>query len=174
MKRFFAMALVIASATTAFARPPMVAPAIGEIVSADEQYAPVPTRVLHSQLGALQPEPDIVVNGAIVVPGHGIPVTVQPGCFVCDSCDGGTLGLYPRVKVIQARNIAPCAVKKIVAVPNPCDHCESVLIEICVPPCACETVECQPRRNRTIFDYGDYAVKVTERKGVLFVNYDKK
>jgi len=178
MKRLFVLALVC-SATTVFARPPMLAPEEVEAVNAQAQYSPTPTPMQNS---TLPPAPGRVqgmtppVTGTLVYPGQPplspVPADIPAGQVICDTCQGGGIPLYTRVKVVQARKIAPCAVSKIVSVPDPCNPCGVVFIEICVPPCACETIECHPRKNRTVFNYGKYAVKVTERHGHLVVNYD--
>jgi len=178
MKRLLALVLVC-SATTAFARPPMLVPQNAGSVNYQAQYSPTPVPVPNS---ALPPAPGFVpgttssVSGTIVYPGQPtlspVPAGIPAGQIICDACDGGYLPLYNRVRVVQARKIAPCAVSKIVSVPDPCNPCQVVFVEICVPPCACETIECHPRKNRTVFNYGKYAVKVTERHGTLVINYD--
>jgi hypothetical protein len=100
------------------------------------------------------------------------PITMQPGTIVCDAALAPMVPLYSNVIVRDARNIAPCAVKKIVAVPDPCNPCCCVYVCICVPPCACESVYCSPHKDRVVFDYGQYAVKITARRDMLVVNYD--
>lgn len=178
MKRLLALAVVCTAATTTFARPPILVPENAGAVNYQAQYSPVPTPD-----PSIPPAPGMIHRvppapmGAIVVPGQPqqlapIPATIEPGHIICDASAGGYLTLYPKVRVVQSRKIAPCAVPKIVSVPDPCDPCKVVFIEICVPPCACEHVECSPRKNRTVFNYGKYAVNVTERHGMLVVNYD--
>jgi hypothetical protein len=98
-------------------------------------------------------------------------IITQP-CIVCDAAMAPMFPLYPKVRVIQPRNIAPCAVPKIVAVPDPCHPGACVFISICVPPGTCENVYTQAHADRVVFDYGKYAVKVTNRRGTLVVNYD--
>ncbi|WP_437226106.1 hypothetical protein SH661x_004410 [Planctomicrobium sp. SH661] len=161
MKRLLTLALVVGAATTAFARPPMQAPEVTGPINYQAQYSPTPVPTPSSEL---PPSP-----GLQPVPA-GVVVT-EPGCIVCDSSVGGAIPLYRKVRVVHERNIAPCAVSKIVSVPDPCNPCKCVFIEICVPPCACEEVECSTRHNRTVFNYGKYSVKVTERHGTLVVNY---
>lgn len=80
--------------------------------------------------------------------------------------------LYQNVRVRDARNVHPCAVKKIVSVPDPCDKCCRVCIEICVPPCENETVRCFRNGNRIRFCYGQYSVDVTSRRHDVVVNYN--
>lgn len=178
MKRLLALALVC-SATTTFAHQPMLAPPGPGIINYQAQYSPTPIPAPNSTMppapGAIHGDPP-VISGAIVVPGQPaltpVPANIEAGCVVCDAAVGGYIPLYPKVRVVQARKIAPCAVSKIVSVPDPCNPCKVVFIEICVPPCACENIICHPRKNRTVFDYGKYAVNVTERHGMLVVNYD--
>ncbi len=80
--------------------------------------------------------------------------------------------LYTNVKVLDRRNIHPCAVRKIVQVNDPCDKCCKVFVEICVPPCATETVRCYRNGNRLRFCYGQYSVDVTSRRHDVVVNYN--
>jgi hypothetical protein len=159
MKRLIAMAVLCGTAATATAHQPMPAPAIGPV-----EYT-----------AGYTPEPVPTPNAVVVAPGQQvltpIPAQVVPGTVVCNSCDGGHIELYKKVRVVHTRNIAPCAVSKIVSVPDPCNPCKCVFIEICVPPGKCENIEVEPRKNRVVFDYGRYSVQVTERRGTLWVNY---
>jgi len=112
------------------------------------------TTTLASQ-PALQPVPEQVLQGQII------------GTLV----ESGHVELYDNVEYRRPRNIAPCAVKKIVSVPHPCNPCCCVYVAICVPPCGCETVSKACRRDAVTFDYGDYAVRITERRGTIIVTY---
>ena len=78
--------------------------------------------------------------------------------------------LYCNVEVKDRHNMHPCAVSKIVEVPDPCNPCCCVLVEICVPPCECECVE--RKDDRVTYDYGDYEVEIRAKKGRLVVDYD--
>lgn len=161
MKKLMAFALLIGATTIASAREPIFAPAFSQQHAV--QYSPTPAGEL-----ALAEE-DL----------HPVPAGSEVGTIVCDACDANGIELYECVKVVQARKIHPCAVSKIVKVPNPCyDPCcpcnanPCVYVEICVPPCGCEEVRCSKGGDRVKFDYGKYAVKVTNRRGTLFINYD--
>ncbi len=120
--------------------------------------------------------PAVPVEIPGVVPGPGMsrmtadPLLVEPGRIICDAKMGYGIPLYPRVRVEDPRRIHPLAVTKIVAVPDPtCDH-GCVFIKICVPPCECENVIC--RRGKIRFDYGRFAVEVSQRRGVIHIDYD--
>lgn len=175
MKRLIALAVLCGTAATATAREPMPAPGVGPIEHS-ARYAP---ELVPTPSTAVPPAPGLqpgaIVGSVVVAPGHQslapIPAHVQPGTVICNACDGGHLELYKKVRVVHTKNIAPCAVSKIVAVPDPCNPCKSVLIEICVPADKCENIEVDARKNRVTFDYGRYAVQVTERRGTLWVNY---
>ena len=80
--------------------------------------------------------------------------------------------LYTNVRVRDRKNIHPCAVSKIVQVVDPCDKCCKVFVEICVPPCANETVRCYRNGDRLRFCYGEYSVDVTTRRYDVVVNYN--
>ena len=176
MRKLIAFALICGAATSAWARPPIAVPPAVDASSAVVQSNPShlqPTPALPGEQLHPLPSPP----GTYVVPGEypGMPgpaPALQPGMILCDATAGAMIPLYPKVKVIQERNIAPCAVPKIVTVPDPCDPCRCVCITICVPPCACEQIECSKHGRRTTFDYGKYQVKVTQRHGHLVVNYD--
>lgn len=165
MKKYVALAMLLGVTVVASGREPILVPAVPQspAITHTSQYSPTPAGGVIVDDGPLQP----------------VPVGSPIGTIVCDSCDAGGIELYQNVKVIQSRKIHPCAVPKIVQVPNPCyDPCkpccgpQCVFVEICIPPCACEEVSCSKGGQRTKFDYGKYAVKVTARRGTLFVNYD--
>lgn len=80
--------------------------------------------------------------------------------------------LYTNVRVRNHKNVHPCAVTKIVSIPNPCDKCCNVFVEICVPPCANETVRCFRHGDRLRFCYGKYSVDVISRRHDVVVNYN--
>jgi hypothetical protein len=82
------------------------------------------------------------------------------------------LELYQNVKVRDRRNIHPGAVSKIVSIPNPCDKCCRVNVEICVPPCANEKVRCYREGDRLRFCYGKYSVDVISRRFDVVVDYN--
>ena len=86
--------------------------------------------------------------------------------------------LYCNVRYKDLRNIHPCAVEKIVAVPNPCpDPCNAcgqdcVFIKICVPPCDCYETKCKRSGRKITYDFGSYEVEITSSRGVITVDYD--
>lgn len=119
-----------------------------------------------SQELALAAEPTQVIPAA---EEKGTPVpyaefAVQPSTE--------TIKLYENVRVRDTKNIAPCAVPKIVQVKDPCDECCKIYVEICVPPCGCETVKCYRHGDRIRFIYGEYSVDVTTRRHDVVVNYN--
>ncbi|WP_437206237.1 hypothetical protein [Planctomicrobium sp. SH664] len=167
MKKLFALALVLGAATAGWAREPMF--------SSSESLAMQPTPV--QPQGAAQnlipvPEDHIPATGGTIVPGYLAPSAgLQPGTIICNADCAGSLQLYRAIKVRAPRNIAPCAVEKIVSVPDPCNPCRCVLIPICVPPCKAECITCSKQGDRVTFDYGKYSVDVTARRGGLVVTY---
>lgn len=196
LKPAFALVLLTGTVTTGWARPPLRAPEnpIPQ-VALQEPYSPIPTPLQSPpNLGvppAIPPQPP-VTGGAIIqspqmmpgqiqmMPGQMMmpqpmmvmpPAPQQPG-IILDPGMVMPVALYTNVKVIEPRNMAPCAVPKIVSVPDPCNPGCCVFISICVPACACEDVFYRPLLDRTVFDYGKYRVKVTNRRGTLVVNYD--
>ncbi|WP_437191746.1 hypothetical protein [Planctomicrobium sp. SH527] len=153
MKNLLALALVFGAASTS----------VGSQASPIQAPAKVPSGVVHVQgvnphhVNRIQPIPD-----------------VQPGTVIGDASGVQLVPLYKDVKVLFPKNIAPCAVRKVVAVPDPCNPCCCVFVEICVPPCGCEeVVTVHPRLDRVTFDYGEYRVRITERKGTLVIAYLK-
>ncbi|SFI27815.1 hypothetical protein [Planctomicrobium piriforme] len=169
MKKLLALALVLGAATTTLARQPMLAPELSGPQTHTAQYSPNPTPAI-----PVPPSPGIIdapSTGAIVM--SPVPdANMQPGVIMGEAIAAPVFPLYRNVKYVQERNIAPCAVKKIVSVPDPCNPCSCVFVCICVPPCACEDVYCSPHKDRMVFDYGEYKVNITERRGTLVVNYD--
>lgn len=101
---------------------------------------------------------------------------------------GEAVELFQCVEIEDPENIAPCAVPKIIMVPDPCachDPCgcctpKCVAIKICVPPpnpCACgceqhEVVKCKRGGRKQKYDYGKYSVEVTVKDGYVKVDYD--
>lgn len=108
----------------------------------------------------------------------GIPGTVAAGAPPVILAPAPVL--FPKVKYIDRRHIAPCAVPMYVAVRDPCerhDRCscgppKCVLVQICVPP---GTPKITSRRDgsKVRYDYGRYAVNITSKHGVVVVNYDR-
>jgi hypothetical protein len=85
--------------------------------------------------------------------------------------------LYECVKYRAERNIHPCAVEMVVAVPNPCkDPCNAcqpdcVFVKICVPPCECYETKCKRSGRRLVYDFGKYSVSLTTVRDTIVVAY---
>ncbi|ODA33561.1 hypothetical protein [Planctopirus hydrillae] len=125
------------------------------------QIPPVPGQ----EPTALQPMADPAYDSmttTVVSPGAAYVST--PSCV-----------LYECVDYRRERNIAPCAVPKIVSIKDPCNPCQCVCVKICVPPCACEE-EVKVRRggDKVIYDYGKYSVELTSssRRGIIVTYHD--
>ena len=157
MKHLIIASLVIGLTSTTFGRDPILVPRFSAPVGYNQ---PAPTPV--PEAGIVPPPSSHIMPGAPVAPG-----TIVGNAYECVG-----IPLYRNVRVIQRRNIHPCAVRKVVSVPDPCNPCCCVYIEICVPPCACECVTVNRRGDKVRFDYGRYAVDVTSRRGRLLVDYD--
>lgn len=100
-------------------------------------------------------------------PSHAYPPALQ------SYPAGPSPVLFTDVKVRHPRKIHPCAVPTIVEVPDPCDPCCTVLVEICAPPCELHCVKPHGLLKRqTRFDYGEYKVDVIPRRGRLIIDYD--
>lgn len=93
---------------------------------------------------------------------------------------GEVMELYQRVEVEDVDNIHPCAVPKIIVVPDPCARpksCErcsppSVAIKVYVPPYACKDLEIKDYGREHKYDYGKYEVKVKVKGQYVKVDYD--
>lgn len=121
----------------------------------------------------------IVATGAVqagqeLMPIPEIPYGVVESQPYVESC---AVPLYTNVKVKDLREMAPCAVPKIIAVKDPC-ACDNgccpppcVYIQICVPPCGCELVSCKRDGDRIRYDYGKYAIDVRVKKDHIVVDY---
>jgi hypothetical protein len=135
-------------------------------------------------------------NDAVIIPPAPLPPVAAPGTPslvpLPEPAPGSVAAggpplqlapapaLFPHVKYRDRRHIAPCAVPMYVAVRDPCerrDRCSCgppklVLVEICVPP-GMPKITCRHDGTRVRYDYGQYAVNVTSRHGVVVVNYDR-
>jgi hypothetical protein len=123
---------------------------------------PAPTPV--DPPGGLQPIPD-PYSGSAVPPADSFQ----------------TVELYPHVRYKDLHNIHPRAVKKIVAVKDPrfndkiCGRCAPpcVYIMICVPPSGHFKFEVKRKDySKVEYDYGDYEVEISSKKGIVTVDYD--
>ena len=87
--------------------------------------------------------------------------------------------LFKCVKYKDLCEMAPCHVKKVIQVRNPCKRCctdpECVNIEICVPEtCPCDDEPCVLSLfggRRVRYDYGKYEVDVRVKRGYIEVDY---
>lgn len=108
----------------------------------------------------------------IAPPAHPYPAQAYPPA-VQSYPAGPAPVLFTDVKVRHPRKIHPCAVPTIVEVPDPCDPCCTVLVEICAPPCELHCVKPHGLLKRqTRFDYGEYKVDIIPRRGRLIIDYD--
>lgn len=156
MKSLLTLALMVGAAAVANAHEPMYVPQTATPVQVQANYAPTPE---------IAPVP--------------AETTVEAGTVLCDACDNPGVELYECVRVVRERNIHPCAVPKIVAVPNPCyDPCnvccpqpKCVFVQICVPPCGCEQVCCAKHGDGLVYSYGGCAVRVVTRGERIIVTY---
>lgn len=131
----------------------------------------------------LTPVPE--APGTLFLPGQpmpAIPMNGQPMPGEMVYVDSPGEPLFQAVKYVDKHEMHPCAVTKIVRVNNPClgkhscNTCcepECVYIQICIPPCGCETVRCRKHGDRVRYDYGKYAVDVRVKKGFIVVDYQK-
>lgn len=146
MKKLMILGVLALVGADLSAREPLRVPAGGELALAAEPTLLVPVA---EQQGTPVPYAQYIVEQPVKV--------VQ---------------LYQNVRVRDLKNVHPCAVTKIVSVPDPCDKCCRVNVEICVPPCANETVRCFRNGDRLRFCYGQYSVDVISRRRDVVVNYN--
>ena len=106
-----------------------------------------------------QPAPTPIPDGRMVAPAT--PVVL-----------GTAAPLYTNVRYKDQRNIAPCAVPTIVQVPDPCNDCGCVNVQICVPPCEAACIKVSKCGKKVKYDYGDYRVEITSARGRVTVDYD--
>ncbi len=130
-----------------------------------ELSAREPLRVRASEQLALASEPTLLP----IPEQQGTPVAYSE--YVVEQ-PVQVIQLYQNVRVRDLKNVHPCAVRKIVSVPDPRDKCCRVCIEICVPPCENESVRCFRNGDRIRFCYGQYSVDVVSRRRDVVVNYN--
>lgn len=114
--------------------------------------------------------------GTLPVPSGG-PM-IGDYCVGCEVA--GSAPLCGHVRVKDPRNIAPHAVRRMIAVRDPhgCDHLcdccprQCVFVEVCMPPCECHDVKVSRDGRRIEYDFGDYEIEVTSRNGLVTVDYD--
>lgn len=85
-----------------------------------------------------------------------------------------SVALFECVNYRREKDIAPCAVPKIVSVQDPCNPCQCVCVKICVPPCSCgEEIKVRRGGSKVIYDYGKYSVEITSsRRGITVTYHD--
>lgn len=123
-----------------------------------------------------------LVSGSQAQPPAPVPEGEIPAPMLESNrgIEGEVLELYHRVEVEDPDNIHPCAVPKIIMVPdpcarwNPCRRCAPpcVAVKICVPPCVCEEIEIKRGGRKHKYDYGEYEVEVKVERGYVKVDYD--
>lgn len=115
------------------------------------------------------------------VPGYTVGPPPTPDGGAGAPAAGAPVQLYHCVKYEDLHNIHPCAVPKIVAVPDPCPQpcgcCRPcaprcVYVKICVPPCGCVKIKRSKCGRKIKYDYGKYEVEIESRKGYVKVDYD--
>lgn len=123
--------------------------------------APAPLPVNH--LPALGPAPLPLPADAPHFGGYCV------GCEV-----PAAVPVYPHVRVKDARNIAPGAVPRLIAIRDPRDRWshQCVFVEVCMPPCDCHDISVSRDGRRVKYDFGDYEIEVTSRNGLVTVDYD--
>lgn len=133
--------------------------------------------VAATAFGQVAPVPDAHFHGEVVqAPMHG-EVVYQSSSLYCDSC---AEPLFDKVKVVDKREMHPCAVKKIIRVNSPCPDAgccgpQCVFIEVCAPPCECnEDIRCRRNGDRLSYDYGKYGFDIRVKKGFIVVDYQCK
>lgn len=142
----------------------------GTILTVQQDLPELPTG--DGQNGqAAEPAPLLMPEGHPAPQGHLMPTE--------------TVQLFPYVKYEDPENVHPCAVTKIVAVPDPCARCRHhgrhrcaqcrpscVYVRICVPPCGCPKVKVKHHGRKIEYDYGEYEVEIESKNGVIEVDYD--
>lgn len=138
--------------------------------------------VAATSFGQVTPVPDAHFQGEVVhAPMHG-PIVMGDvahghNSIYCDSCSEP---LFTKVKVVDRREMHPCAVKKIIRVNSPCPDAgccgpQCVFIEVCAPPCECEEdIRCRRNGDRLSYDYGKYGFDIRVKKGFIVVDYQCK
>jgi hypothetical protein len=124
----------------------------------------------------------VIAVGALMAAPTNAQVPPAPGG---DAAAAEGVVLFDCVCYKDLKNIHPCAVPRIVMVPDPCacnDPCsccepKCVAIQICVPPtdecCGPEEKHiCKNGGKKQKYCFGKYAVEITVKKGVVVVDYD--
>jgi len=171
MKRFLATLAVFGLAATSMAQQPLLVPTPEPTLAAPQLVEPTPPATRHRTLFRTQPVAAEPTPTPIPDAGAGVPVPYDQVFPTATPA----LRLYEHVRVKQARNIAPCAQPKLVAIKDPCFPCSGncVYVEVCVPPCEREEVCCSRRGDKIRLDYGKYSVDIeTTRRGLVVIDYN--
>jgi hypothetical protein len=147
--------------------PPSFEPAGATVtLPQDQPYAPLPVlqepEMLPTPPGLLP-----IPEGNWVVPAESAPPFLRPNHV--------TVELYSRVRIHDRLRKHPLSTPVIIPVPDPrrgSDAC--VYVEVCLPPCDVQQIRCSRSGNRLVYDFGQYAVVLTSRLGVVHVDYDNR
>lgn len=125
------------------------------------------------------PPPAPAADGAVPTPepaggpvASAAPVASYGGGCCC-----------PNVRYSDLKNIAPCAVPKMIWIVDPCwkpakcGCCRPakppcIQVKICVPPCGCPCIKVSKDGRKIKYDYGKYEVEITSKNGRVRVDYD--
>lgn len=135
---------------------------------------------LTAQAPAAAPSPPPVPEGHVI---QGPIVHQAPPVYQAPPVQFVAMApLFHRVEIEDPDHIHPLGVPAIVQVPDPCacdcGHCHAchgpqcVSIQICVPPCPCPDIKVRRGGRYIEYDYGDYEVEISVRKGYVKVDYD--
>ncbi len=153
---------------------PVVAPASHLVVP------PTPKKPRTTYRPELPPDPQIVQPPVVVPPVVDQPVVGEQPVIIDYEplAEAPTIQMFEKVRYTGKRKVAPNAVTKLVIIRDPsqpkrtaptCRNC--VAIEICVPPCACESIKANKAENVVRYNYGKYGVEVRIKKGRVVVQY---
>ena len=159
MKKSMLSLLILGFATTGWSAEPFLAPAAEPVFLQSPGYSPEPTPA--------QPLPPAPAVDAPMTP---VPMTHSSSYPVVGTPVMG-VALYDNVKVKDPDHIHPCAVPQILPAPDPCDPCKCVYVKVCAPECV-PTISKDRHGRRTTYDYGDYRIQISSRRGKVIVDYD--
>ncbi|MCA9009987.1 MAG: hypothetical protein KDB01_09590 [Planctomycetaceae bacterium] len=152
MKAILTITLITLLAVQAFAERTLPAPDIALLQAPTPVYEPTPA-------------------DADSVPAPSAPAVVLESYPADPLMPVAPIDLFQRVKVRNPRRIHPCAVPTIVTVQDPCDHCCTVNVEVCMPPCDNPEVRCSRLGNRVVYDFGKHKITLISRLGIVIVDY---
>lgn len=128
-----------------------------------------------------QPPPAPGANGKAAPKGPKVPMgnSYKRKMKPAPQGKGRSVQLYRNVKYKDLDEVAPCAVPKIIRVPNPCykpcscccpQQPRCVYIKVCVPHCGCAEVDVEDDGDVEL-DYGEYAIDVRQKDHYIEVDY---